>query len=152
VSQLSGSYPPTKGDRMDGPENICLVGPRGDAAILADAAEDVRGRVVVDSAGDLVGTVRALLVDRREQRVRLLALSTRPGAPASTDLLVPVDAVYRITDLDVWINRTREHVAATPRSAVRRMDQRYFEAVYAHYGFYPFWSPGYVYPTYPAYS
>jgi hypothetical protein len=122
------------------------VGP-GDAP-AADPTEDVRGREVLDSAGARVGWVHALLVDGRDHRVRLLRMGARGRAPA---WLVPVDAISRITDRQVTLNRERGHVEATPAPGSEPMTQRYLEAVYAHYGLYPYWAPGYVYPTYPAY-
>jgi PRC-barrel domain len=122
------------------------LGP-GDA-LLADPAEDVRGREVRDSAGAPAGRVRALLIDDREHRVRLLRVGK--GDSAET-WLVPVDAVSRITDRQVFLNRLSAHIAATPPLGQARLTQRDLEAVYAHYGLYPYWAPGYVYPTYPAY-
>jgi len=115
---------------------------------LADPAEDVRGREVRDSAGAPLGRVHALLIDDREHRVRLLSICEEAEA---SSWLVPVDAVSRITDRQVFLNRLAAHIAATPPLGQARMTQRYLEAVYAHYGLYPYWAPGYVYPTYPAY-
>jgi sporulation protein YlmC with PRC-barrel domain len=122
------------------------VGP-GDAP-LPDPVEDVRGREVRDRTGALVGRVSALLVDDREQRVRLLCVAAPDRAPG---WLVPVDAVSRIAPEQVTLNRTLAHVTATPVLDRAPMTQRHLESVYAHYGLYPYWSPGYVYPTYPAY-
>ena len=122
------------------------VGP-GDAP-LADPAEDVRGREVRDRTGALVGRVHALLVDDREHRVRLLCVRLPDRAPS---WLVPVDAVSRIAQGQVTLNRTLAHVAATPTLGRAPVTQRHLESVYAHYGLYPYWAPGYVYPTYPAY-
>jgi hypothetical protein len=65
--------------------------------------------------------------------------------------LVPVDAVSRIAQGHVTLNRTLAHVAATPTLGRAPVTQRHLESVYAHYGLYPYWAPGYVYPTYPAY-
>jgi hypothetical protein len=122
------------------------VGP-GDAP-PSDPTEDVRAREVRDCAGAPVGWVDALLIDGREQRVRLLRVSRRDRART---WVVPVDAVSRITDRQVTLNRELAHVETTPAPAPAPMSQRYLEAVYAHYGLYPYWAPGYVYPTYPAY-
>jgi PRC-barrel domain protein len=122
------------------------LGP-GDAP-LADPAEDVRRREVRDADGAAVGRVRGLLVDDREHRVRLLRVSA-PDEGGSR--LVPVDAVSRITEGQVTLNRTLAHVRATPVPSQGALTQRYLESVFAHYGLYPYWAPGYMYPTYPAY-
>jgi hypothetical protein len=42
---------------------------------LADPADDVRGKSVVDTNGDEVGEVDGLIIDQEERRVRLLQLS-----------------------------------------------------------------------------
>jgi len=62
-----------------------------------------------------------------------------------------VDAVWRITDRDVSVNRVWAHVEAGPAVVVDEPEQRNLERIYAHYGYYPYWEPGYVYPSYPAY-
>lgn len=43
---------------------------------LADAAADIRGRRVTDSAGQEIGKVDDLMVDERERRVRFLEVSS----------------------------------------------------------------------------
>lgn len=68
-----------------------------------------------------------------------------------TVVLIPVDAITRITDDKVYVNRNRAHVAGAPRYDPDLVDQRYLESVYAYYGYYPYWRPGYVYPSYSAY-
>jgi len=113
----------------------------------ADPGEDVRGREVRDNAGAAVGRVAGLLMDDREHRVRLLRVEPALGAPSR---LIPVDAVGRIGDREVTLTRALAHVAAAPPPRAA-MTQPYLESVYAHYGLYPYWSPGYVYPSYPAY-
>ena len=109
----------------------------------AGTEEDLRGRWLRDDAGAVIGTVEELLIDEPERQGRLLKVSGRR--------LVPVDAIIRIGPDTVWINRSAAHVAATPALPPRGADQAYLEAVYAQYGYYPFWAPGYAYPSYPAY-
>jgi len=50
----------------------------------------------------------------------------------------------------VFINHTREHVAAAPPYAPGLVDDRsYHGRVYDHYGYIPYWGAGYAYPGYP---
>jgi sporulation protein YlmC with PRC-barrel domain len=109
----------------------------------AGGEEDLRGRRLRDNAGAVIGTVEELLIDEPERQGRLLRVSGRR--------LVPVDAIVRIGPDTVCINRSAAHVAATPALPSQGEDQAYLESVYAHYGYYPFWAPGYAYPSYPAY-
>jgi hypothetical protein len=125
---------------------LCELG-SGDP-LLADPAEDVRGWDVRDAAGASVGVVQALILDRRERRVRLLGVAAAGGAGAR---LVPVDVVSRIGDRQVSLNRSLAHVLASPGAGSSPLSQQVLESVYAHYGLYPWWAPGYIYPSYPAY-
>lgn len=125
---------------------LCELG-SGDP-LLADPAEDVRGWEVRDGAGALVGIVQALLFDHQERRVRLLGVATAGAAGAR---LVPVDAIARITGRSVTLNRSLAHVLASAGAGSSPPSQQFLESVYAHYGLYPWWAPGYVYPSYPAY-
>ena len=125
---------------------LCELG-SGDL-LLADPAEDVRGWDVRDAAGALVGVVEALLLDHRERRVRLLGVGATGAAGAR---LVPVDAISRITGRQITLNRSLAHVLASPGAGSSPPSQQFLESVYAHYGLYPWWAPGYVYPSYPAY-
>ena len=120
-------------------------------ATLSDPADDIRGHQVRDSAGEEIGVVEDLLIDDFEQRVRLLRASCGSSPASEKSILIPVDAVTRITDREVYINRSRYHVGNLPPYHSDSADQHYYELVYAYYGYYPFWVPGYVYPTYPAY-
>jgi hypothetical protein len=120
-------------------------------AALGDSTEDIRGLEVRDSFGLRIGQVEELLVDATERRLRLLRVRapSSAGRPGPTRL-IPVEAVWRITGDDVSVNRVRAHVEAGPADPGGEPDQRELERVYAHYGYYPCWEPGYVYPSYPA--
>ncbi|WP_436500531.1 PRC-barrel domain-containing protein [Actinokineospora sp. HUAS TT18] len=118
--------------------------------VLANGAEDARGRTVVDKNGEELGKVEGLLVDPVERRVRFLELGAGGflGIGKKT-LLVPVDAVTSVDD-EVHIDKDREHVAAGPVYDPELKTQRdYFEDVYGYYGFSPYWLPGYIPPRYP---
>ncbi len=119
---------------------------------VADPAEDIRGRRIVDSVGEEVGTVDDLMIDDREGKVRfLLAGSGGFLGLGETKFLIPVDAITRIAGDTVHINQTRRRVAGAPRYDPELTDQTYLDSVYGYYGYSPYWAPGYAYPPYPRY-
>ncbi len=120
---------------------------------VADPAEDVRGRAVVDRNGDEVGTVDDLLVDDRENKVRML----RVGAGGflgigEQHVLIPVEAVTRIDPDHVHIDRERAGLRDAPGyDPDLAYDEGYYGDVYGWWGYGPYWAPGYRYPAYPYY-
>jgi sporulation protein YlmC with PRC-barrel domain len=124
---------------------------------VADPAEDVRGRKVVDKDGETIGEVSDLIVDDRETHVRFLEVASGGlfglGRQKS---LIPVDAITRISDDAVYINQTRQRIAEAPPYDPDLIhedvgDESYYGHVYRQYGYPPYWGPGYVYPPYPRY-
>jgi sporulation protein YlmC with PRC-barrel domain len=124
---------------------------------VADPAEDVRGRNVIDKNGERIGEVSDLIVDDRETRVRFLEVASGGlfglGRQKS---LIPVDAIVRINDEAVYINQTRQRISEAPPYDPDLIneevgDESYYGHVYRHYGYPPYWGPGYVYPHYPFY-
>jgi sporulation protein YlmC with PRC-barrel domain len=134
-----------------------------EAYTVKDPAEDVRNYTVVDRNGEEIGAVDDLLVDGGERRVRFLQVKEGGFLGiGGRRFLVPVDAVTRIGDDTVHIDQTGEHVGSGPaydpevasedawrQEAVR--EGGYYHGLYGHYGYTPFWGPGYVYPGYPFY-
>ncbi|MFY1636233.1 PRC-barrel domain-containing protein [Solwaraspora sp. WMMB335] len=121
--------------------------------MVADPAEDIRGRKVHDTDGNEIGKVDDLLIDEAEHKVRMLRVEHGGilgiGATAS---FIPVDAVTRITDDVVHINESRERVSGAPAYDPDLVSQdKYYEDLYGYYGYLPFWGVGYVYPGYPYY-
>lgn len=117
---------------------------------VTPSAEDIRGRTVKDKDGNDLGKVHDLLIDDREHRVRFL-LVEHGGflGLGETKSFIPVDAITKITAVDVLINHTREHVAAAPRYDPDLVDDRdYHGSIYDHYGYIPYWGAGYAYPGY----
>jgi sporulation protein YlmC with PRC-barrel domain len=114
------------------PAHATLVKLRDTEWTVADRAADIRGRRVLDPAGEEVGTVEDLLIDAGERQVRLLQVASGGflGLGATTFLL-PVEAITRISDETVQI------------------DQRSVHDLYGHYGYAPYWSAAGVYPPYP---
>jgi sporulation protein YlmC with PRC-barrel domain len=123
---------------------------------VADPAADVRGHTVIDRHDEEIGTVEDLLVDETERKVRFLEVKSGGflGMGAKT-LHIPVDAVMRIHEDHVHVDQTRQHVGGGPDfdpDVVVEEGFReggYYEGVYRHYGYSPFWAPGYAYPAYP---
>ena len=114
--------------------------------------EDVRGRKVLDRAGEEVGTVDDLLVDDVEHKVRFLQVACGGILGLGEQkVMIPVDAIVRITDEAVQIDQERERVAGAPRYDPTITRDTYWEELYGYYGYGPYWAPGYVYPAYPFY-
>lgn len=119
---------------------------------VKEPADDIRGRKVKDKDGKDVGKVHDLLIDDRERKVRFLLVEHGGflgfGEKKS---FIPVDAITRITDDgDVFINHTRDHVAAAPGYDPDLINDRtYHGSIYGHYGYAPYWSAGYGYPPFP---
>jgi sporulation protein YlmC with PRC-barrel domain len=119
---------------------------------LASEAEDIRGRRVLDSKKEEVGTVHDLLIDDREKRVRFLLIEAGGFLGlGARKFLIPVDAVTRIDQKNVYVNLSRDHVAGAPAYDPDLIDERYLAQIYGYYGLGPFWAPGYLYPSFPFY-
>lgn len=119
----------------------------------ADPSEDIRGRKVLDMAGEELGSVDDLFIDDQDHKVRFLQITSGGflGLGAAKFLL-PVDAVARLTVDAVYIQQGREQVAGAPRYDPALVDERYMTDVYSHYGYPPFWGLDYEYPPYPIYA
>jgi len=117
---------------------------------LASAAEDIRGRQVVDTNGEEVGTVDDLMIDDAEQRVRFLRVASGGFlGMGAQKFLIPVDAIKQIKDERVIVNHDRDKIASSPAYDPDVVDERYYENVYGYYGYMPFWGAGYMHPGYP---
>lgn len=121
---------------------------------VAEAAEDVRGYVVLDRGGEETGHVDDLMLDDKEHKVRFLQVASGGFLGlGERKFLIPVDAVTRIHDNHVNIDQTREYVAGSPEYDPKVVPEpTYYDSLYGYYGHSPFWAPGYVYPPYPVYK
>ncbi len=118
--------------------------------ITRDKAEDIRGRKVVDAAGEEIGKIDALLVDDQENKVRFLRVASGGFlGMGKSKVLIPVEAIKKIVEDVVRIDQTRDHVSNAPGYDPDLVDDRYFDGLYDHYGYQPYWGAGYVYPAYP---
>ena len=121
---------------------------------VANADDDIRGRNVKAKDGEDLGTVDDLLIDDQERKVRFLRVEHGGFLGfGETKSFIPVDAITRITKDDVFIDRSREQVAAAPRYDPDLVSQMgFYGDLYGHYGIMPFWGLGYAYPGYPYYK
>ena len=118
---------------------------------VADRRADVRGRKVVDAAGEDVGNVDDLLVDDTETRVRMLRVEHGGFLGIGADhFLVPVDAVTSVTEDAVHIDRERARLTDVPGyDPDVAKAPTYYGDVYDWWGYPAYWAPGYGYPGYP---
>jgi sporulation protein YlmC with PRC-barrel domain len=120
---------------------------------VADPADDVRGRKVVDNNGDDIGEVEDLLIDDQENKVRLLRVGEGGFLGIGKQhYLIPVDAIASIDSERVRINRDRDRMADVPTYDPGLTDDpAYYAGLYGWWGYAPYWGPGYIYPRYPHY-
>ena len=82
---------------------------------VGDPNEDVRGRTVLDRNNDEIGHVDALMIDDQDTKVRFLQVAAGGFLGlGEKKFLVPVDAIVKIDDDHVHVDRTREQVAGAP--------------------------------------
>jgi sporulation protein YlmC with PRC-barrel domain len=118
-----------------------------------DRSEDIRSRKVVDAAGQDIGKVEGLLIDEQDEKVRFLRVASGGFlGMGRSKVLIPVEAITRITHDTVHIDQTRERIAGAPEYNPDLVDDRYYENLYGYYNYQPFWGAGYVYPLYPYYG
>jgi sporulation protein YlmC with PRC-barrel domain len=129
-----------------GQDTFPILVPLGESDLTADVEQDIRGWRALDSAGDEIGTVDDLLIDREQRAVRMVRL--REGGIlgfGERHFLVPVEAIAEVGDDWVRVSRSAAEVAGSPAyqpDLVERPDD-----LYTYYGHLPFWVPGYVYPV-----
>ena len=115
---------------------------------LADPNLDIRGRTVRDREGGEIGKVDDLLVDAEEKKVRMLRVA-HGGilGIGATPSFVPVEAVTRVTEDEVHVDRLSTEVVESPRYDPELVDQEpYLTDVYGYYGYMPFWTSGHAAP------
>ena len=131
-----------------------LTGLNGSNLTVADPKADVRGRDVLDKNGEKIGSVDDLLIDDGEGRVRFLKVAHGGFLGIGEDhFLVPVDAVTRVDNDHVHIDRDRGALGGVPGYDPKLAeDPAYYGNIYGWWGMGPYWGPGYVYPAYPTYG
>ncbi len=125
---------------------LYTLGDRGQT--VDGSANDVRGREVKDKDGEGLGKIADLLVDDREEKVRFLVVEHGGFLGfGEKKTLIPVDAVTKITEFEVFIDQSRDRVAAAPGYDPDLVDDRpYHSSIYDYYGYAPYWGEGYVSP------
>ena len=129
-----------------GEQQAILVRLSESGETVAEADQDIRGRVVLDRDGQELGRIEDLLVDDREHKVRLLQVEHGGilgfGAQRS---FVPVEAITSVTAEQVAVDVTREHVAGAPPYDPELVDvPDDYGRLYGYYGYPGFWAgPGY---------
>ena len=126
---------------MSDSSTVHTLGDRGQT--VDGSANDVRGREVKDSNGDGIGKVVDLLVDDQENKVRFLLVEHGGFLGfGEKQSLIPVDAITKTTKDEVFIDQSRDRVAAAPGYDPGLLEARpYHASIYHHYGF-PVLGPG----------
>jgi len=99
--------------------------------------DDIRGRTVKDMDGHVIGKIEGLLIDDVEQKVRFMEVASGGFLGfGERKSFIPVDAITRMTDKNIYISHTREHVAGGPRydPDLVAVDPDYLFNLYPYYG------------------
>jgi sporulation protein YlmC with PRC-barrel domain len=108
---------------------------------------ELRGRRVTDANGENIGLVDDVLVEQINGPIRFVRVAeTEFNAGWARHYLVPIDAVVRINDARVRLDRDKDQVADAPEYDPDRLEPDYLEQLYDYYEYQPYWEPGYVYP------
>jgi len=122
--------------------------------ILAEADQDIRNRIVIDSHGADIGKIDDLFIDRSERKVRMLQI--RAGGflrLGERHFLLPVEAITDVTAKEVYVNVTLEHVVASPPYDPKLIELTTRDLVapyYGHFAINPYWATGYMVPRSPS--
>lgn len=118
---------------------------------LERAAEDVRGCKVRDAQGDQIGHVDDLMIDDAQKKVRFLVVAAGGFLGIGEKRFwIPVDAVTAVTEEEVAVDSTVEHIKSAPVYDPEVVPSPpYVNDVYEYYGIAPYWGAGYIYPPYP---
>ena len=136
---------------MTAPTPDTLVRLNESTLTVADPGADVRGRKALDGTGEEIGEVDDLLVDDAEHKVRFLRVKHGGFLGIGAEhFLVPVDAVSRVTDDAVHIDREASRLSDVPAYDPEVAEQPdYYGTVYGWWGYPTYWGPGYAYPPFP---
>ncbi len=115
--------------------------------------EDIRSRKVLDQHGEELGEIEELLIDDAEQKVRFLRVASGGFLGlGKSRVLIPAEAIASITEDEVRIDQSREHVSGSPAYDPELIDEDYYTRLYRYYGVEPYWGPGYVSRPSPPFS
>ena len=115
---------------------------------IADPSEDIRGYKVSARDGDDIGKVEGLMIDGNDRKVRFLEVGAGGFLGiGERKFLIPVDAISRVEDDQVYVDRDRQHIIDSPAydpAIAQKPD--FWESTYGYYGYVPYWGSGYAYP------
>jgi hypothetical protein len=118
--------------------------------MLADKGQDIRGRDVIAKDGEKIGTVDALFVDGDEERVRFMRLKAGGFLGiGEKSWLIPVDAITRVDKDEVHVDQSYDRIVSAPGydpDVILKSSHTYYDGLYGHYGYAPYWSDNYLYP------
>lgn len=118
---------------------LIRLGDQGKTVI--DPREDIRGRRVLDSDGNQVGTIADLLIDDEHRTVRLLRIKHGGFLGIGADeIFVPVEAIIQVDADEVRIDQNHEKLTGAPvYDPELGEDPAYFSELYGYYGIAPYW-------------
>ncbi len=128
-------------------QNDVLVKLSDAGLTLSDPDHDIRGRKVIDQHGDDIGHVSGLFIDKAQKKVRLLQVAAGGFLGlGERHFLIPVEAVLSVTQDEVRISHSREHVVNSPSYDPKLTEQApslaFWEPYYGYYGYQPYWGGG----------
>lgn len=117
---------------------------------IANPDLDVRGRDVITTDEEKVGTVEEILIDQEQLHARFLRVSSGGFLDIGQDhFLVPVDVITGTDTGRVRIDRDRAAQTDVPAYDPDLVPEpAYYRNLYLRWGAPPYWGPGYVYPGY----
>lgn len=107
--------------------------------MVEDRSDDLRGRTVKDKDGHGVGKVSDMLIDDQTQKARFL-LVQHGGflGLGEKESFMPVEAIAKITNDAVYVDRSHDHIAGAPQYDPALVDARpYYDSAYNYYGYPP---------------
>ena len=120
---------------------------------LADKSQDIRRRKVVDAQGSEIGHVSSLFIDKSERKVRMIEVAAGGFLGlGNRHFLLPVDAILNVGEHEVRVTETTARVVGSPAydpTVIDAPTPKHLGLFYGYYDLAPYWSSGYMYPSFP---
>jgi hypothetical protein len=117
---------------------------------FADPLHDICGLEVVNHEGDPLGTVDDFFVDLPHRKLRLIrVVSGGVLGFGQTRVLIPVEAITRLTPHRVTVHATPARNAGPPRYDPQLVEATDRMGAHQYYGYAPFWIAGFIPPLPP---
>jgi sporulation protein YlmC with PRC-barrel domain len=133
-----------EGSNVGTEPNVRLVKLSRSEFLVELAEDDIRGHMAHTIDGEKIGHVDDLLIDEQQKCVRFLEVG-KGGflGIGEHKVLIPIEAVVRIDDANVFVGHTSDHIEAAPIYNPHVVQtEPYLYDVYEHYGYPPPWVPG----------